>query len=178
MKILINDKEAIFNKDDFPILISGACKTGSSIFSISLVTSLVENGNKVLFLTAYPEAKEDFRRLLGESIDEKAIIVDSGEEDFFIEKLNHIDDLENTVVLLKNMDVYSTKIYDVLKDHKLVIFSGDMDKCEFREQLANKKFKTKIFFSYPEKIEIDNKIELPKYKGLIRSQKYNGVISL
>lgn len=178
MKILLNDKEVVFNKDDFPILISGACKTGSSLFSVSLVTSLIENGNKVLFLTAYPEAKVDFRRLLGESINENAIIIDSGEEAVFLEKLEQIDDLENTIVLLKNMDVYSTKIYDVLKNHKLVIFSGDIDKCEFGEQLANKDFTTKIFFSYPEKIEIANKIELPKYKGLVISQKYNGVISL
>ena len=178
MKILLNGEEIIFNKEDFPILISGACKTGSSIFSISLVTSLFENGNKILFLTAYPEAKIDLRRQIGDSINDNAIIVDSGEENIFIEKLDQMEDLGDTVILLKNMENYSTNLFNKLKDQKLVIFSGDIDKCEFGEQLAKKDFKTKIFFSYPLEIEVKNKIELPKYNGHIISDKYSGLISL
>ena len=103
MKILINDKEIVFNKEDFPILITGACKTGSSLFSISLVTSLFENNNKVLFLTAYPEAKVDFRRQLGDKINDNAIIVDSGEESVFIENLYQMSDLNDIIILLKNI---------------------------------------------------------------------------
>ena len=176
MKILIDDKNVIFNKEDFPVLISGACKTGSSLFSISLVTSLFENGNKVLFLTAYPEAKTDFRRQLGTNINENAMIVDSGEESVFIEKLNQIEKLDDTIILLKNMENYSSKLFDKLKNHKLVIFSGDMDNCEFGDDLAKMDFKTKIFFSYPQKINVENKIELPKYNGHIMGDKLNGVI--
>lgn len=176
MKILVNNEIVKFSKDDFPILISGVCKTGSSLFSVSLVTSLFESGNKVLFLTAYPEAKVDFRRQLGESINENSIIIDSGEESIFIEKLDEIKDLYDTIILLKNMENYSTKLFDKLKDKKMVIFSGDIDKCVFKEQLSNKDFKIKIFFSYPEIIKVENKIELPKYNGHIIGDKYNGIV--
>ncbi len=178
MNILINDKIVNFTKDDFPILISGANKTGSSLFSITLVANLFKSGNKVLFLTAYPPAKMDFRNQLGNLLNENAIIVDSGEESVFVKKLEEIKDLENVIVLLKNMENYSTKLFDKLKDKKMVIFSGDIDECVFRNQLSNIDFKTKIFFSYPKKINIENKIELPKYNGLIISEKYNGIIKL
>ena len=159
MKILINDKEIVFNKEDFPILITGACKTGSSLFSISLVTSLFENNNKVLFLTAYPEAKVDFRRQLGDKINDNAIIVDSGEESVFIENLYQMSDLNDIIILLK-----------------YTIFSGDIDNCVFGDELVKMDFKTKIFFSYPNKLEVGNKIELPKYNGMIMNQKYYGII--
>jgi len=176
MKILMNNEIRNFTKEDFPILISGACKTGSSLFSISLVTSLFENGNRVLFLTAYPAAKEDLRRQLGDRINDNAIIVDSGEEDIFIEKLDQMNDLGDVIVLLKNMENYSTKLFDKLKNHKLVIFSGDIDECVFGEELAKMDFKTRIFFSYPQKLEIGNKIDLPKYNGHIIGDNTSGVI--
>ncbi len=178
MNILINDQIVNFTKDDFPILINGANKTGASLFSISLVSNLFKNGNKIVFFTAYPEAKIDFRKQLGDLINENSVIIDSGEESVFIEKLDEIKDLDETIVLLKNIENYSIKLFNKLKDKKLVIFSGDIDKCEFRDQLSNKDFKTKIFFSYPESIKIKNKIDLPKYNGHIESYIHNGLIKL
>jgi hypothetical protein len=176
MNILVNNKIVRFAKDDFPILITGAAKTGASLFSISFVASLFESGNKILFLTAYPPAKIDFRRQLGDSINDNAVIIDSGEEGIFTEKLDEIKNLDETIILLKNMENYSTKLFDKLKDKKLIIFSGNIDECIFKEQLANKDFKTKIFFSYPEIIKIENKINLPKYSGHIIGDKYEGII--
>lgn len=178
MKILINDKEVVFNKEDFPMLINGADKSGASFFSISLLVNLFENGEKVLLFSAFDPAKEEFRKQLSDSINENALIIESGDEENFIKELDKVSDLSNRIVLCKNVENYSFNLFNKLKDQELVIFSGDIDKCEFGEQVANKDFKTKIFFSYPEKLEIENKIELPKYKGLIISQKYNGVISL
>ena len=178
MKILINDKDAIFNKEDFPMLINGRDKSGASLFSISLLTSLFENKEKVLLFSAFDPAKEEFRKQLSDSINENALIIESGDEIAFIKELDEIQDLSERIILCKNIENYSSSLFDKLKDQELVIFSGDIDKCEFVEQLSNKGFKTKIFFSYPEKMEVENKIELPKYKGLIISQKYSGVISL
>ena len=180
MKILINDKEVIFNKEDFPMLINGKAfvQSGASFFSVSLMTKLFESGEKIVFFTALPPAKELFRSQIGDRMNDNIILIDSGEEEIFLEKLDQIKDLDERIILFKNIENYSVRLFDRLKNQKLVIFSGDIDKCEFAEQLANKEFKTKIFFSYPEKIGIVNKIDLPKYGGLIISQKYNGVISL
>lgn len=178
MKILINDKEVVFNKEDFPMLINGADKSGASFFSISLLVNLFENGEKVLLFSAYDPAKEEFRKQLDNSINENALTIESGDEENFIKELDKINDLSNRIILCKNIENYSSNLFNKLKDQELVIFSGDIDKCGFGEQLVNKDFKTKIFFSYPEKIKIENKIELPKYKGMIISSKYEGIISL
>ncbi len=178
MKILINDKEVIFNKEDFPMLINGADKSGASLFSISLLKSIFENGEKVLLFSAFDPAKEEFKKQLGVSINENALIIESGDESAFIKELDGIQDLSERIILCKNIENYSLSLFGKLKNQKLVIFSGDIDKCEFGEQLVNKDFKTKIFFSYPEKIEVVDKIDLPKYKGMIISSKYEGIISL
>jgi hypothetical protein len=178
MKILINDHEVVFNKEDFPMFINGADKSGASFFSISFLANLFENGKKVLLFSAFDPAKEEFRKQLNDSINENALIIESGDEENFIKELDNINDLSDRIVLCKNVENYSLNLFNKLKDKKLVIFSGDIDRCEFGEQLVNKDFNTKIFFSYTGKMKVENTIELPKYKGLIISSKYNGVISL
>jgi len=178
MKILINDKEVVFNKEDFPMLINGRDKSGASFFSISLLANLFENGEKILLFSAYDPAKEEFRKQLGDSINENALIIESGDKENFIKELDNINDLSEKIILCKNIENYSSDLFNKLKDQELVIFSGDIDKCEFGEQLVNNDFKTKIFFSYPGKMEVEDKIELPKYKGMIISSKYEGIISL
>lgn len=178
MNILINNEIENFTHEDFPMLISGGCKSGTSFFSVCLMAELFKRGEKEVFFTAYTPAKDEFRKQLGASINDNAMIIDSGDENAFLQEIEEIKDLEERIVLVKNMENYSLKLFDKLKDKKLVIFSGDMDKCEFGDNLAEKDFKTKIFFSYPKKIKVENKIELPKYKGLIISDKYNCLINL
>lgn len=180
MKILINDKEVVFNKEDFPMFINGKAfvQSGASFFSVSLMTMFFEKGEKIVFFTGFDPAKELFKEQLSGRINENIIIIPTGDEEAFIKELDKIEDLDERIILFKNIEEYSIKLFDKLKNHKYVIFSGDIDKCGFSEQLSNKDFKTEIFFSYPEKMEVENKIDLPKYKGLIVSSKYNGIISL
>lgn len=178
MKLLINDKEVIFNKEDFPMLINGADKSGASFFIISVLANLSENGEKVLLFSAFDPAKEEFRKQLVNSISENVLIIESGDEDNIIKELDNIEDLSDRIILFKNIEEYSQNLFEKLKDQELVIFSGDIDKCIFGGKLAEVNFKTKIFFSYPEKINVENKIDLPKYSGMIISDKYNGIIQL
>jgi len=180
MKITINEQEVVFGKEDFPMFINGKAfvQSGASFFSVSLMTKLFEQGEKIVFFTGFDPAKELFRQQLDGRMNENIILIPTGDEEAFIKGLDEIKDLDERIILFKNIEEYSIKLFDKLKDHKYVIFSGDIDKCTFGDKLANKDFKTKIFFSYPDKIEIEGKIELPKYKGLIISQKYNGIISL
>ena len=180
MKILINDNEVVFKKEDFPMFVNGKAfvQSGASFFSVSLMTKLFEQGEKIVFFTGFDPAKELFRSQIGDIQNDSIIIIPTGDEEDFIQKLDEIKDLKERIVLFKNIEEYSFKLFNKLKDQKLVIFSGDIDKCEFRDELSRVDFKTKIFFSYPEKMEVENKIELPKYKGLIVSKNYNGLISL
>lgn len=180
MKISVNDEEVVFNKENFPMFINGKAFTqsGASFFSVSLMTKLFEQGERVVFFTALPPAKELFMSQLDGRMNDNIIIIPTGDEEAFIKQLDEIKDLNERIVLFKNIENYSIKLFDKLKDHKHIIFSGDIDKCEFGDKLSKMNFRTKIFFSYSEKMKVENKVELPKYKGLIISQKYNGIISL
>jgi len=176
MNILIDDQELNFAKDDFPMLISGTDNTGTSFFSICLLANLLNSGLKVLFFSAYSAAKEAFKKHIVN--EEKAIIIESGEESAFIYKIKNTTDLSDRIILIKNIETYSPKIFEAVKDLKLVIFSGDLDKCHFTDDLIKKDFATKIFFSQSDKypqIGLDN---LPRYRGKIFSNKYQGIINL
>jgi len=180
MNILVNNKIINFTHDDFPMLVSGKAfvKSGASFFSVSLMTKLFENGEKIVFFTALPPAKKLFREQVGDRMNNNIIMIDSGEEEVFLESIDKIKDFSERIVLFKNIENYNQKLFDKLKDKELIIFSGDIDKCAFADDLLKKDFKTKIFFSYPDKVKITNKIDLPQYYGYIESDKYNGLISL
>lgn len=177
MNILLDDKKVDFSLNDLPILISGAEKTGSSFFTVCLLANLLKSGHKVIFFSAHPAAKEEFRSQAGVNL-ENALIIDSENEDDFIDTIKNISDLSERVVLIKNIDSYSQKLFEVVKDLKLVIFSGDLDKCQFAGYLLRNNFSSKIFFSYSEIYPIEDLKSLPKYSGKIISDKYNGVIKL
>ena len=180
MNILVNNGIVNFSKEDFPMLINGKAfvQSGASFFSVSLMTKLFESGEKIVFFTALPPAKELFRDQLSGRMNDNIIIIPTGNEEDFIKELDEIKDLDGRIILFKNIEDYSIKLFDKLKDRKLVIFSGDIDKCEFAEQLIGKEFKNRIFFSYPNNMKIENKIELPKYSGHIIGEKYNGEIKI
>ena len=178
MNIVVNNEIINFHKGDFPMLISGAPSAGSSFFSIELMIDLYKRGEKIILFSAYEQAKELFKKEVGVELSDNALIIESGDDNLFLEQLDKIQDLSERIILYKNIDNYDRKLFDKLKDRELVIFSGDIDRCEFREELMKKEFKTKIFFSYSSKFEIENKIGLPKYNGLIMSEKYNGLISI
>jgi hypothetical protein len=177
MNILINDENADFSLHDLPILISGAEKTGSSFFTVSLLANLLKNGHKVILFSAYSAAKEEFRNQIDTGLSD-ALIIDSEKEDDFIRIIENTPNLSEIIVLIKNIDQYSKKIFEAVKDLKLIIFSGDLDKCEFSDDLLKMKLTSRIFFSYSEKYPMEETKLLPKYSGLIVSERYNGVIKL
>ena len=80
--------------------------------------------------------------------------------------------------MVKNIDLYSQKLFNAVKDLKLIIFSGDLDKCRFADNLLKKNFNSKIFFSYSKKYPLEKLKLLSKYSGAIIGKKYNGVIKL
>ncbi|MCU0680042.1 MAG: hypothetical protein MUF50_01925 [Planctomycetes bacterium] len=177
MNILIDNKKVNFTESNFPILIHGVEKSGASFFSVCLLANLLKNGFKTLLFSAYPMAKEEFRKqIIG--YENKAIIINSGEEQVLIDSLRNVTDLNERVVLIKNIDNYSLNLFNAVKDLKLVIFSGDLNKCEFADDIMKRDFATKILFSQSEKHPQYDLASLPKYHGRIISSIYNGMISL
>lgn len=177
MNILLDNKKVKFNKLDMPLLIHGAEKTGASFFSICFLANLLKDGTKTILFSAYPMAKEEFRKQIS-GYEKDAIIIDSGDEKVLIEMLKNIQDLKERVFLVKNIDNYSTNLFDAVKDLGLVIFSGDLDKCQFADSIIDKKLTTKIFFSSSEKYPQYELGNLPKYHGKVVGDINNGVVSL
>jgi KaiC/GvpD/RAD55 family RecA-like ATPase len=177
MNILVNNQKANFSNGDFPILISGVEKTGTSFFSICLLADLLNSGSKVLLFSAYPAAKEAFREQIKNN-KENALIIESGEEQSFLDVLQETADLSERIILIKNIENYSEKIFEAVKDLKLVIFSGDLDRCSFADRLIEKDFTSKIFFSQSEKYPHEELDNLPKYVGKIISDSRKGFITL
>ena len=176
MNIKIDNKIVNFIESDFPMLISGAEKTGTSFFSISVLADLFNRGMKTLLFSAYPMAKEEFRKQINN--DGEGSIIESGDEKNLLKLLKEDPDLLNRVVLIKNIDKYSPELFSAIKDLKLVIFSGDIDKCKFADDLMKKYFVAKIFFSQSEKYPKEGLENLPKYSGKIIGDKYNGIINV
>ena len=176
MNILLDGKEINFTHDDFPMLISGADKTGTSFFSICLLANIANEGHKVLLFSAYPAAKEEFRKHIKN--EKAALIIESGDELEFIERIKSIDDLAERIILIKNIEAYSYHLLEAIEGAGFLIFSGDLDKCKFADNLLNMKWATKIFFSPSLKYPEDDLTDLPKYCGRIFSQKHQGIINL
>ena len=177
MDVLLNNKKINFSPSDLPILISGKEKTGSSFFTVCLLANLLKDGHKVILFSAHSAAKEEFRNQI-KTNSENAMIIYSEDENDFINIIKNIPDLSERVVLIKNIDAYSQKLLEAIKNLKLIIFSGDLDNCQFADELLKNKIGTKIFFSYSKKDPIEGLESLPKYSGKIISKKYSGTIKL
>ena len=192
--ILLNDSLFNFTEKDLPCLITYVEKTGGSHFSITMVADLFRYGSKILFLTAYPMAKDNFFEQVGEDIskvafvtslealdkakDFQVIILESGNEVLFNEVVKVLPDLQERVVLVKNLEVFSEKVFDVCLNLEKVILSGHLDQCVDKKRISRKEYKSIIAFSKPEiylPIEVP---ELEKYNGYMLGRTQSGILKI
>src|SRR3989339_1582346 len=112
-KILLDDEVFHFSEDGLPCLVHYKEKQGGSQFTVTLVADLFLQGSKILFLTAYPYAKDNFfeqtkgmeskiffvenKEMLAEAQNYQAIILKSGDGDLYIEALKALPDLSERV---------------------------------------------------------------------------------
>jgi len=190
--ISLNNEVYHIGEDGLPCLIHYAPKTGGSYFSVAMVADLFLRGSKILFLTAYPMAKDNFLQQIKGSkskttfvteesqlnTDAQAIILESGNEKLFLQAVKKLDDLNECVVLVKNMEVFSDAVFDSCLKLQKIILSGDVDKCSAKKQISDKQYKTIVLFS---KSETPLKVEPPeleKYTGYLWSNGKEGLVSV
>ncbi len=192
--ILLKGELYKFTESDLPCLVTYAEKTGGSHFSITIVADLFKSGSKILFLTAYTMAKENFLEQVGEDSskvafvtsleeleeakDSQVIILESGNEALFNEVVKVLPDLQDRVVLVKNLEVFSEKVFDVCLNLEKVILSGHIDECTDKERISKKDYSTIIAFSKPEialPIEVP---ELEKYNGYMLGKTQSGIVKI
>jgi len=190
-KILLDNRILKIEEKDLPCLVSYDKKVGGSHFTISMVANLFLKGSKIIFLTAYPMAKDNFlQQTKGKEseinyitnekqfdTDAQAIILESGNEKLFWKIIKRIDNLQKHVVLIKNMEMFSNEILDFCLKLQKIIISGDIDKCS-NKQIREKKFKTTIIFTKPEIKLPFNPPSLKKYKGYLWSKDKEGYVTV
>ncbi len=193
-KILLNNQEFHFKEGDLPCFVHYREKEGGTHFTISLVADLCLQGSKLLFLTAYPMARDNFleqvtgmesqiilvesKEALIEAQDYQVIMLKSGDTDLYIEALKTLTDISERVVLVKNFEVFDTSVItESLKLEKIVL-SGDIDKSVAKNQIGEKSFKTTVTFSEPETPLTFQVPVLDKYIGFLKTADKEGLISI
>lgn len=193
-KILLNNEPYKVSESNLPYLVIYGDKSGGSHFTITLVKDLFLSGSKILFLTAFHMAKDNFLEQVGpdhskiafvnsvEDLrnfkDSDVIILDSGNENLFIEATKVLEDINERVVLVKNIEAFSTEAFDACLSLQKVILSGHIDTCTSKEQIMSKAFKSMVVFTKP---EISLPIQVPvleKWTGYLSSEDKNGIIKV
>ncbi len=182
-KILLNEKVYMPGEQDLPCLVDYGEGSGGSQFSITLAVNMFNSGSRILFFTAYKMAKENFYSIVGQdnpnvafvtdtselddSVDKQCIILESGNEQLFIECVAKHPELLNRVILIKNIESFSQQIFDMTINSPRVIFSGDLSACVAKEVLRVKDYESIIVFPN-HKTQFNFEIpELEKYVGFL-----------
>lgn len=192
--ILLNKQLYRITEDELPCLITYGEGMGGSHLSVTLVANLFLQGSKILFLTAYPMAKENFLQQVGpdhskiafvnslselqEAKNTQAIILESGNEALFLEIANSLPDLHERIILIKNIEVFSEKVFEVYLNLEKVILSGNIDTCVAKEKISQHNFKTIIAFNQP---TISLPITVPvleKWRGYLSNDTGSGIIAV
>lgn len=193
-KIILNKEEYKVTEQDLPYLVIYGEQSGGSYFTVSLITELFRSGSKILFFTTFPMAKDNFLEQVGpnntkisfvNSIEEleshkdsDAIILNNGDENLFIEVLKTLGDLNERVVLVKNIEAFTADVFTACLSLEKIILSGHIDMCTSKENIMKKSFKNIVVFTKPEiplPIEIP---ELEKWTGYLSSESQNGMIKV
>lgn len=108
--------------------------------------------------------------------DRQAIILRPGDEKLLQRIWPLLRDKEERIIILKNIEGFSTETLQLVKDHPKLILSGDVDKSPALERIKHIPFSSKIFFS--PSVLIDDLPSLEKYHGWYSSKEQEGIITL
>ena len=190
--ILLKNEAYHIGEDGLPCLIHYVPKAGGSHFSVAMAADLFLRGSKILFLTAYPMAKDNFLQqikgggsktafITDESqinTDAQAIILESGNKKLFLKTIEKLDDLNDRIVLVKNMEVFNDAVFDSCLKLQKIVLSGNLDKCSAKKQISDKLYKTIVLFSKSETLLKVEPPELEKYTGYLWSDGKEGLVSV
>lgn len=190
--ILLNDEEYHFSETDLPCLVHYGAGVGGSLFSVSMVVDLFRQGSKILFLTGYPMAQDNFlEQISGQEnkviiahgieqlLEEKqVIIIESGNHDLFMKALSKLGDIEDRIIFIKNFDILNTDIVKAASQYGKAIISGDLDSSPLREYLRDLKFTTIIRFSKSSCLLAPSCPKLDKYVGYLWQKNKDGLLKL
>ena len=193
-QILLNNESYTFTESNFPCLITYEEKMGGSHLTMAIMANLFLNGSKILCFTAYPMAKENFLNQtkdkeshisLVTKVEEithaqnsQAIILESGNEKLFKETIKSLSDLNERIVLVKNIETFSHELITECLQIKKIILSGHIDKCVLKDTILKKNFETIIAFNQPETLFPIEVPKLERYHAFLSNKDKSGIITL
>lgn len=191
-KILLNEKNFHFSEADLPCLIHYSEGTGGSHFSVTMIADMFSNGSKILFLTAYPMAKDNFLQQISGNenkvliatqkykltTDKQAILIESGNQNLFLEALNHLDDINERIIFIKNFETFNDKVILAVINRQRLVMSGNLDASKDKNTISEKHFQTIIQFSKSEIKLTKNYPGLEKYSGYFWQNDRDGLIKI
>lgn len=187
--ILLNGKKFDLQFFDLPILVHGQTHSGASYFSLILLAHMVKQGVSLVFFSGYLRGSESFLALIPEvkevgliqrkedidkQKDKRIIIVKSGNEELFLHILRALVD-EKRVFFIKNIEIFTTHLHELLTRKETIIISGDVERFQFKIQLMEKRFATKILFSDLPSFSIHIP-PIEKFEGIFIHQTTSGII--
>mgnify|MGYP001791593807 CR=1 FL=1 len=159
-KILLEGDELDLSEVKFPVLIHGEEGTGASFYTVSLAANLYSKGSRIIFLCGYEMAQQKFSQQIGDEDKERiSFFTKELVEEF---KANLASANANTIIFIKNIELFGEDILELILDKNKVIISGDINKYEFINELFQKHFATKIIFSEMSGMELP---KLREYEG-------------
>lgn len=171
-KILLDHKEFHFSKSDLPTLIHGEEHAGASLFTVSMLADLYTQGSKIVSLTGYEMAIEEFGNQTGMTDFSQFFTKEKTDE--FMDFVTKTSDINDYVILVKNIDFFDENIFNTIKNLKNLIISGDVNKCSYKDLLLQQSFTTKIYFS-----QLDEPlVGVEEYQGVFVSEKQKGIIEV
>jgi len=190
--LLLDNKTFTFETDDLPCLIQYGEKMGGSHLSVVIVADLFAQGAKIVFLCAYPMAREKFMEQIDgdyskvlfvnavidfkEAMNFQVVIV--ANESLFSDATTHLTDFTERVIFIKNIETFSDTTFDIVMDSEKVILSGDLDTCVAKERIVAKLFQTVIAFNRPS-VSLPLVLpELAKYTAYLKGPSKMGIIEV
>lgn len=191
-KILLNNQEFHPGEEDLPCLIHYTEGTGGSHFSVTMLADLFLRRSKILFLTAYPMARENFlKQVMGHEDDvsfvtqknqitteKKALIIESGKESLFTEAMRELNDLDARIIFVKNFESFHDDTIMSVALHKKLIVSGNLDISSAKKTLHSSRFKTIIQFSHSDEITSPLCPNLEKHTGYFWQSTKDGLVKV
>ena len=193
--ILLNGKPIDFSKQDLPLLIHGGEGTGSSLFSVSIMAQLYKQGAKILFISGYHMARDEFKEQVGPELDsiliegekdiaaakdKRVIFVPFEQRKLLTKLLAELPDIGDRTIFFKNFDLFDADITEEILENSACIIQGDLTKDTHVLSYIPVHWSTEIYFSQPPEAFSSQVPELEKYTGFMVSEQKGrrGIVSL
>jgi len=174
MNTILLDEQPIetFDISSLPMLIHGKEWSGASLYTIAVAANWYVQGSNLLFLCGYPMAEQEF--------DQQVSSPHPNARFYMQEKLSEFTSVmktvaNNTLVVVKNSELFDKNVFQLVLNHKKLIISGDIEKTNFKKDLSLHPFVTKVYFSELDGVELP---VMPKYSGYIEAGEYKGITKL